>query len=1571
MSSNLVASSGGNSPNRGPLDLTSTLAGKTVVVVGGTGFLGKVYWVMLLAKFPDIRRLVLVVRARGKQGAEERFWSGVVPGHCLQPLRDKYGDGFEAFLREKVEVVEGDIVQPFCGLDHAVRERLRNQVDVIVNSSGIVDFQPPLDIALEVNAFGVQSLVALARDLGDVPIIHTSTCYVAGYRTGIIEESNPLEHPFPHDGKLERAHWDPDREIDECLDIIRQARHRAGDAFRQSHFLYQAKQNLSASGEPARGKVLEEEIARVRRKFVEAQLAELGHERANFWGWANTYTYTKSIGEQIAARSGLPFSIVRPAIIESCVEFPVKGWNEGINTSAPLIYAIREGQFQMPGSDIRLDIVPCDMVATGMLLATGELLLRQQKPVYQFGTSDSNPTTMERIYELSGLYKRKYYQRTGRGGPVLSYLQGHIEGALLSPAAFDRWGPKRMAQGASGLAELLDKASASGPLASVFKPTIKSLNHFARGQTKVYNIVKQFEPFVATLDYEFRCDNTRQAFARLVPADQARLIWEPEKLDWRKWFLEIHMPGLERWVFPEMDQRLRKPVRSLRRYESLTELLAQMAERFDLAPALSRTEGDGLSRITFRDWHDRARACAARLIALGVKPGDRVLLVGKNHPDWPISLFGILFARATAVPLDADIDLQTTDVLKRASGARVALVDEAAGQRLADAFGGDVRCLAFEEVTAPGDALGLPSVIEDDTALLIYTSGTTGKPKGVMLSHGNLCSMLGSLAPLFPLEREDRVLSVLPLHHTFELTCGLLLPLSRGSRVVYLDELSAERLTEAMKVGRITAMIGVPALWELLERRIVARVAEHGPAASRAFDMALEFSRGLSKTTGLDVGKLLFGSVHRQLGGHLRFMVSGGAALGESTHQLFAGLGLHLTEGYGLTEASPVLSVAKAGPRSRPKQVGRAVPDVEIKIDAPNPEGVGEVVARGPNVMTGYTDDPDATREVLDVDGWLKTGDLGKLDHRGRLSIVGRAKDVIVASNGENVYPDDVEARLGLPRGVKELSVVGVSDERGGERVACAAVVEAAASRAEAHEQAKKSLDAAIVELPAAMRPSVIQLFDTPLPRTSTRKVKRKELRHLLERRLTRSASGDESPVTSVRRVLGNLTRRDPKTISAQATLRGDLGCDSLMLLELLVALEAQLGRSIDAELFASCNTVEDAEMLVRSLGERPSPARIEPDERTLPIQVPEPLRKGAMRWMGAMQSNFYDQFMETRVTGRAFIPQNRNVLVVANHASHLDMGLVKYALGAYGQDMVSLAAQDYFFEGKFKKPFFENFSNLVPLSRGGSLRHLLKTAGDLLARGNVVLIFPEGTRSPDGSLQEFKAALGYLALHSKVDLLPIWLGGTHRAFPKGATFVRSRKLDARIGPPLRYRALSERTRGDSMREASRKVTELAQAAVAALSRGSVLDLDAPVVAPTSASAGLSSDKSSGAQPSSESSMATQPVHPKRALSGLEAEFERLRGQFVKGATSDKVSYYFSLGNEKWTLEASPEACEIERGKPPGKADCVLKTSPEMFTRIVNGYTPSATEFMTGKVKSNNVQLLYTFQKIFNLTGAA
>lgn len=1562
-----------------PLVPSQIFAGAELVVVGGTGFLGKVWLSMLLHRFPELGHVYLVVRAKRDQSSEERFWADIASSPTFDPLREAHpGAAFEEFLRAKITPVPGDMARPRVGFSDDFVAAHAGKIAAVVNVAGVVDFNPPLDEALEANAFGVNHLIDLARALG-APIMHTSTCYVAGYRTGFIDEVDPRSVPFPRaenapgerliampdggvpvDRKLDRTHWDPQNEIRECLDLIEHVRHRCEDAFRQSAFLDEAKNNLERRGEPSRGKVLADELAKVKRKYVRDRLTEAGQERALYWGWSNIYTYTKSIGEQVLMASGVPVTIVRPAVIESSCEFPFPGWNEGINTSAPFIYMALQGQSQFPAEEnVHLDIIPVDFVCSGMIASLAELCEGTHKPVYQYGCGDVNACKMSRYMELIGLYKRKKWQDGGDSGNRLkNALLARIEPVNLSKKEYQTHGAHAIARAERGVASFFD-ALAVGPVASLFKPAAKALRKAAATEDKLGDVMDLFLPFTVECEWIFSCANTRSALERMPADERAKFIWYPETLDWRDWMFEVHIPAIERWATPQFEERLKRELKPLRRYETLVALLDEMADRHDHGVALRMLEKDGLSRLTFIEWRAASEAVAARLAEHGVARGDRVVLSGENRPAWPIAYFGILRAGAVAVPIDPKLSSKQIANVVQASGARVALWGEDV-----DLHGGLGARQAMPELTvldldaiSRADARLTPPTVEvrsEDLASIIYTSGTTGEPKGVMLTHENFTSLLASITPLFFLSPSDGVLSVLPLHHTFEFSCGLLLPMSRGACITYIGEITSERLGEGLSKARVSAMVGVPALWQLLERRIVSQAKERGKLASLGFDWALELNRMLGKSLGVDAGKVFFGTVHDKLGGRVKYLISGGSALPKSTAETFAGLGLHLSEGYGLTEAAPVLTVAKASPKSRAGHVGKPIPGIEVRIANPDKDGVGEVWAKGPNVMAGYFGNDDATRHVLDEGGWLHTGDLGKLDKRGQLVLVGRSKDVIVGISGENVYPDDVEELLGKLDDVEELSIVGLP--RGDtEVVACLAVPSRRKddSRHEAHARALRSLKKAIGDLPKHCQPAVIHLYDADLPKTATRKVKRSEVRAILER-LTAATSAP--PVSSqagggalpiVQQTLAALTNRAANEIRPEQSLAGDLGLDSLQAMELAVALEARLGRPLPQEQLGRVETVADLVELAASA----KPARTavvvddEADEAKT-LDIPAPLASAAKALLGRAQIGFYDRVMNVDVQGRAFIPHNRNTIVVSNHASHLDMGLAKYALGSYGEDLVSLAAQDYFFDGTLRRTYFEKLTNLQAFDRKANIRQALREAGDTIRSGKTVLLFPEGTRSTDGTIGEFKSTLGHLALSNRTDILPVYLGGTYEALPKGGSLPTRRDLRARIGPALEISDLERLTRGMKFTTACKVVARIARAAVAALRDGGVLELHRFETV--------------------EEALGEKREHPLVLL------FRRLERRYVPGRVARPVSFYFTLGSEdacKWTARLEPERCVIENGKPPGgTADCVLKTTQEIFTRIVeDGYMPSPVEVMSGLVKSNDVSLLGTFKEAFDL----
>jgi len=481
--------------------------------------------------------------------------------------------------------------------------------------------------------------------------------------------------------------------------------------------------------------------------------------------------------------------------------------------------------------------------------------------------------------------------------------------------------------------------------------------------------------------------------------------------------------------------------------------------------------------------------------------------------------------------------------------------------------------------------------------------------------------------------------------------------------------------------------------------------------------------------------------------------------------------------------------------------------------------------------MAGYYENPDATAEVL-REGWLHTGDLGRIDSEGRLSIVGRKKDVIIDANGKNVYPDELEELYGDSLWIKELSVVGLPDEDGGETIACLAVPNYEHDQATAREKVRAHVQAHLRDVSAGLpffkRVKVVHLWDGELPRTATRKVKRKLVQKELERleRATRvatqarRASPDADGAGWLTDVIAQVAGKPRELVHLDARF-SDLGYDSLMYTELGVALEAA-GANLPEDI-AGIQTVRDLARLVKRRGaalegrsrraQKPEPeARRELAE----IELPDSVQALGRRLVRLGHQVAYRSIMRTRVYGSANIPAHGRFLVAANHQSHLDMGLVKHALGDHGKNLIALAAKDYFFDS-WRGFYFKNFTNLLPMERQRSLKESLRLASEVIASGLILLIFPEGTRSPSGQMAEFKASLGYLALTNQVDVLPMYLEGTHDAMPKGALLPTKRDIAARIGPVITYELLKQRTEKLSRSEAYRTASAVVEEAVVCL----------------------------------------------------------------------------------------------------------------------------------------------------------
>src|SRR5690349_13886201 len=1393
---------------------------------------------MLLYRFPNVGKIYLTVRARSQEESENRFWNNIITAPPFDPLRERYGGALVGFVNDKVIVRGGDIAEKNFGYGEDQAQAIADDIDVIINSAGNVTFNPTLESGLRTNVVGTQNVIAFARRMKRPALVHVSTCFVAGNRSGAVWESDPVIGYFPRhrEPEMRGVQFSVDQEIADCAKLADRVRDEARDAMMTARFRELARKRLNEEGRDVDDPdALGLAVARERKVWTRTRLTDLGVERAAYWGWPNIYTYTKSLGEQlVAAEKEMVRSIVRPSIVESAMSYPFPGWNEGFTTTAPIIFLIRKGQTQIPADPkLILDITPVDQVASVMLAVSAQACIGEPQLVYQAATGDSNANNMERIVGLCGLDKRKHYEDKDHGVKLLNRIAGRMEPRVVTVSKFENTSVPMFNATAKKASSLLDRmrprwgGGRVGEVIDMVKDKVGRVEEMTRETTEAFDM---FRPFTVENAYVFRCDNVRALFDRISEDERSLLTWHPEKFDWYDYWLNIHLPGLTNWVFPTLEDETRAQPKRVYTYRELLELFETSTKRHETRVAM-RIERDGRKeQYTYADLRELATRAAGFLASEGVKPGDRVMLVSSNAPEWGMSYFGVLKAGATCIPCDPESS--TSEILNFARGGNAAgmicseaVLEEHPELRERLQQQGLTRLWTYQEVFALPDeetedqriALLPQKAHAQSVASLIFTSGTTGQPKGVMLSHRNLTSMVSMLSSVFDMTTRDGVLSVLPLHHTFEFSTGFLTPLSRGAQITYLPELTSDALARAIKNGHVTGMVGVPALWELLHRRIKNRLYERSDWIGKAADNLMWGNAWLRDKTPLNFGQILFYPIHEGLGGRIRYFISGGSALSEKIQRDFHGLGFTILEGYGLTEASPVLTVTRPENRMLTGTVGKALPGVEVRIADPDASGVGEVIARGPNVMLGYYEDEISTRKTL-VDRWLYTGDLGRVDDDGNLYLVGRSKEIIVDTNGKNVYPDELEEIYGNSPYVKELSIVGLADGIG-EKVACLVVADdefdISLSRAALHRLVEEHFREVSASLPYFKRIKVLHFTDIELPRTATRKVKRREVVQIMESLEESQKSGRRSSVQEsasadsfwLLGLVANVANRSRAEVSNDTRL-SDLGFDSLMFVELATAIE-NAGGSISApERF---NEIQDVRELLTVVSRQPGAApkqetRVDDQKKDDEIHVPSFVKTAGNKAADYLQQFLYDQFLRTHYEGRSNIPPHTNFLVAANHASHLDMGLTKMALGEFGKDLVALAAADYFFDTKYKRAVMENFTNLVPMERTGSLRQSLRHAKSFLDRGYNALIFPEGTRSMTGIMADFKPVVGYLALHARVGILPMFLDGTYEAMPKGTTLIKSREVGARIGRFLEIEELEEMTKGMPRAEAYRLI---------------------------------------------------------------------------------------------------------------------------------------------------------------------
>ena len=522
-----------------PLSVRKALAGKQIMLVGVTGFIGKVWLVNTLLDLPEIGRIYLLIRRQKSNPAQRRFEKMVEESPVFDPLFSRYGAGLAHFLAERVEVVEGDVSQLNLGLAPKTSEYLRSKLDLVINSSGLTDFNPDLRDALATNVDAAVNVVEFVRQSHHAGLLHLSTCYVAGARDGRV-----AERIWPNYTPGRLADFEAERELGALHDLVREAEEKAEGAEVTEELRQQALGKEHAA-KGLQGAALENQIRKNRVRWLRNYLTDAGTKRAVELGWPNTYTLTKSLAESLITKhgAGLPIAIVRPAIVETSVAKPFRGWNEGINTSASLSYLLGTYFRQLPTNERkRLDIIPVDTVCQGMTLIAAAIIERRNDAVYQLATSVTNPCDMRRSIELTSLAHRKHY-RAQEG--LENWLRLRLDAIPVSKERYQRMS----APAQKAIIQSIQRAMAPLPL----KRTPLAKAH--RSLEKVEKLIELFEPFILLNEHDFVAENIEKLAQALIPEERADFGYDSRSIDWWDFWINVHVPALRRWTYPLIEGR--------------------------------------------------------------------------------------------------------------------------------------------------------------------------------------------------------------------------------------------------------------------------------------------------------------------------------------------------------------------------------------------------------------------------------------------------------------------------------------------------------------------------------------------------------------------------------------------------------------------------------------------------------------------------------------------------------------------------------------------------------------------------------------------------------------------------------------------------------------------------------------------------------------------------------------------------------------------------------------------------------------------------------------------------------
>ena len=769
---------------------------------------------------------------------------------------------------------------------------------------------------------------------------------------------------------------------------------------------------------------------------------------------------------------------------------------------------------------------------------------------------------------------------------------------------------------------------------------------------------------------------------------------------------------------------------------------------------------------------------------------DKVIIFMENRPELLYSFLGTWDKSGTCVCLDASLSgeelvyyINDSDskyiYTSQGNLPKVQKALEISGKTLGIAVVDDIAGKEFD------GELVINAPAPENVALMLYTSGTTGNPKGVMLKFDNILINVEGLDKYNMFVQEDIVLALLPMHHIFPLLGSGVIPLAKGATIVFLKEMSSQAMIDAFQKYKVTMMIGVPRLWEMLHQKIMEKI-NASKVTKGIFKLA-------EKINSISFSRKIFKKVHDNFGGNLRFFVSGGSKLDPKIARDFLTLGIKICEGYGMTETAPMISFTPLN-EIMPGSAGKILPGIEVKI-----ADDGEIIARGRNVMKGYYKRPEATAETIDKDGWIHTGDLGEIKN-DYLYVTGRKKEMIVLSNGKNINPIEIEQWImGKTNLIQEIVVAEIDS-------VLTAVIYPNFQKISEEKvtNIKETLKWGVIDSYNGKAPNYKKILDIrivqeEMPKTKIGKIRRFMIPEMLKAKENDNIVIEEPKFEEYTMLKEYLVKVKKKPVTPFAHIELDLGMDSLDMVELLTYLESTFGIKTSEELIIENSTVEKLAVYIKENRGENKVEEVNWNEylnKDIDVELP---KSNIVTKIGkAILWIVFKLYIRVKKEGTENITTDP-VIYAGNHQSFLDAFLFNHVVPTNVLNNVYYLAKVKHFSKGYMKTLGEN-SNVILVDINKNLGEVLQTLAMVLRSGKSVAIFPEGARTRDGKMLEFKKAFAILAKELNIPIVPFGIKGAFEAFPSNSKFPKSSDVEIkffeRIEPKdMSYEEIVEKTR--------------------------------------------------------------------------------------------------------------------------------------------------------------------------------